>query len=87
MFIIPMSKSKILHAELKENLSNRFNIIKSTLGIQNDAEVVRFLIQNYFNEHIKDRESKARLELEEDRDIIKRFMDRYGDEWRKLGED
>lgn len=87
MIIIPKSKSKILHAELKENLSNRFKIIKSTLGIQNDAEVVRFLIQNYFNEYIKDKESKAKLELKEDREIIKRFMDRYGDEWRKLGED
>jgi CHAD domain-containing protein len=79
--------SKIIHAELKEHLSKRFNIIKSALGIQNDAEVVRFLIQNYFNQNLKEREVIASQNLEEDRKIIKQFMDKYGEEWRKLGEE
>lgn len=80
-------KLKILHTELKGNLSTRFEIIKSTLGIQNDAEVVRYLIQNYFKEYLEGQKIAAREELEEDREIIKKFMEKYGEEWRKLGED
>ena len=80
-------KPKVLHAELKGNLSTRFNIIKSFLGIQNDAEVVRFLIQNYYKEHLEKEKIVAREEIERDRDIIKKFMEKYGEEWRKLGED
>ncbi len=80
-------KPKILHTELKGNLSTRFNIIKSALGIQNDAEVVRYLIQNYFKEYLEGQKMVAREELEEDREIIKKFMEKFGEEWRKLGED
>ena len=80
-------KSKVLHIELKGNLSTRFNIIKSSLGIQNDAEVVRYLIQNYFKEYLEEQRIVAREGLEEDREIIKNFMKEYGEEWRKLGED
>jgi len=80
-------KPKILHTELKGNLSTRFNIIKSALGIQNDAEVVRYLIQNYFKEYFEEKRIVAREGLEEDREIIKKFMKKYGEEWRKLGED
>lgn len=29
----------------------------------------------------------AREDLEEDREIIKKFMEKYGEEWKKLGED
>jgi len=77
----------VVHTELKENLSSRFEIIKSAIGIQNDAEVVRFLIQNYYREHLEGEKKIALEELEEDRKIIKKFMQKYGDEWRKLGED
>jgi len=80
-------KTKVVHTELKENLSSRFEIIKSALGIQNDAEVIRFLIQNYYREHLEGEKKKALEELEEDRRIIKKFMKKYGEEWRKLGED
>ena len=80
-------KPKVLHAELKGNLSTRFNIIKSFLGIQNDAEVVRFLIQNYYKEYLEKEKIVAREEIEHDRDIVKKFMEKYGEEWRKLGED
>jgi len=82
-----MAKSKVVHTELKENLSKRFDIIKSTLGIQNDAEVIRFLIQQYFREHIEELETSAKKELENDGAIIKKFMAKYGKEWRKLGEE
>ena len=80
-------KPKILHTELKGILSTRFDIIKSTLGIQNDAEVVRFLIQNYYLEHLEEEKKTALKEIEDDREIIKQFMEMYGDEWHKLGED
>lgn len=80
-------KPKVLHAELKGNLSTRFDIIKSALGIQNDAEVVRYLIQNYFKEYFERQKKVAMEGLEEDRAIIKKFMTKYGEEWRKLGED
>ena len=81
-----MDKPKILHTELKGNLSQRFEIIKSVLGIQNDAEVVRFLIQHYFRENLERNQINAREEIEKDKDIIDRFMEKYGEEWRKLGE-
>lgn len=80
-------KPKILHTELRGNLSIRFDIVKSALGIQNDAEVVRYLIQNYFKEHLAEKRVEAREELEEDRKIIKKFMKKYGEEWKNLGED
>jgi len=80
-------KPKILHTELKGILTSRFEIIKTTLGIQNDAEVVRFLIQNYFLEHLVGEQKVALKDLEEDRELIKKFMEKYGEEWRKLGED
>lgn len=77
----------MVHTELKKNLSSRFEIIKSAIGIQNDAEVVRFLIQNYYREHLEGERKIALEDIEEDRKIIKKFMEKYGDEWRKLGED
>ncbi len=80
-------KPKVLHTELKGILSSRFEIIKTTLGIQSDAEVVRYLIQNYYLEHLEGEKKAAFKELEDDKDIIKKFMERYGKEWRKLGED
>ena len=79
--------SKILHAELKSNLSTRFEIIKSFLGIQNDAEVVRYLIQHYYKENLESKNSSERAELEKDREIIRKFMEKYGEEWKRLGED
>ena len=80
-------KPKVVHTELKGNLSTRFNIIKSSLGIQNDAEVIRYLIQNYFKESLESEKTGAIEELERDREIVKIFMEKYGEEWRKLGED
>ncbi|MHA1301304.1 MAG: hypothetical protein ACTSO9_17920 [Candidatus Helarchaeota archaeon] len=82
-----MVKTKIVHTELKGNISKRFEIIKDTLGIQNDAEVIRFLIQQYYREKLESTKLNAKEELERDKKIIKEFMKKYGAEWRKLGED
>jgi len=82
-----MAKSKVVHTELKGWISKRFEIIKSRLGIQNDAEVIRYLIQQYYQEHLETVELSDKEELEKDKAIIKKFMEKYGDEWRKLGED
>ena len=80
-------KTKVVHTELKGILSSRFDIIKSALGIQNDAEVIRFLVQNYYKEHLEGEKKLAVEEIVEDRTIIKKFMEKFGEEWKKLGED
>jgi len=82
-------KPKKVHAELSILLSNRFDSIKFSLGIQNDAEVLRFLIQHYFNEKF---ESSERFFIKgtnpkEDQNAINRFFERYGEAFRKLGEE
>ncbi|HME51496.1 MAG TPA: hypothetical protein VKM55_04720 [Candidatus Lokiarchaeia archaeon] len=82
-----MDKPKIIHAELKDLLATRFDLIKATIGVQNDAEVVRFLIQHYYQENLEKSAVEARAEVEQDRELITRFMNKYGDEWKKLGED
>jgi hypothetical protein len=80
-------KGKIVHTELKETPSYKFELIKENLGIQNDAEVVRFLIQYYYKTNLEGRESLAQQEADQDRQEISRFMKKYGKEWRKLGEE
>ena len=82
-----MGKSKIVHTELKGNISKRFEIIKLILGIQNDAEVIRFLIQYYYRENLEGDKLLKRVELERDKDIIDEYMKKYGEQWRRLGED
>ncbi len=81
-----MTKSKIIHTELKGKLSKQFEIIKSTLGIQNDAEMVRFLIQQYYRDHLEGKKLPARKELKQDKPPINKFVKKYGVEWQKLGE-
>ncbi len=82
-----VKKGKIVHTELKGALSHRFELIKESLGIQTDAEVMRFLIQQYFKSNLENREIFAQKEVDQDRQEINRFMKKFGEEWRKLGED
>ena len=81
------TNSKVVHTELKKPLSKRFELIKDKLGMQNDAEVIRFLIQEYYSKHYSIHVSNAQTEIKNDRHIIQEFMEKYGEEWRKLGED
>jgi metal-responsive CopG/Arc/MetJ family transcriptional regulator len=82
-----MSKAKVIHTELKDLLASRFDVIKASIGVQNDAEVIRFLIQHYYQETLERDTNEARVEVERDREVVKRFMAKYGPEWKKLGED
>jgi hypothetical protein len=82
-----MSKAKVIHTELKDLLASRFDVIKASIGVQNDAEVIRFLIQHYYQENLERGANEARIEVERDREIVKRFMDKYGPEWKRIGED
>ena len=85
--ILKKEDSKKIHAKLKVPLSNRFEIIKTYLDIQNDAEVIRFLVQHYYKENLEDKKLSAQEELERDRDAINKFMEKYVSEWRQLGEE
>ena len=80
--------SKKIHTELKGILSTRFEIIKSSLGIQNDAEVIRFLIQYYFRKNYEEKEEiiKGNSTIE-DKEIIDKIMEKYSDAIGRLGED
>lgn len=81
-------KSKKVHAELKNRLSIRFDHIKSSLGIQNDAEVIRFLIQYYYNKEFETKESFVEgTDPKEDAKIIKKIAERYSEALKRLGED
>jgi len=80
-------KPKKVHAQLNILLSNRFDQIKSSLGIQNDAEIVRFLIQHYYNEKFEQIETFIKgTEPKEDAEIINRIAERYKDALKRLGE-
>ena len=80
---------KKIHTELKFLLSNRFEIIKSSLGIQNDAEVLRFLIQYYYRKKFESKEVlfKKGGEPKEDEEIWNRFNKKYSDAFKRLGEE
>jgi hypothetical protein len=86
------SKKKI-HTELKGLLSNRFDMIKSHLGIQNDAEVIRFLIQYFYRKNFQSEEIGKKdlrfikgIDPEEDKKYIDKIMEQYDDAIKRLGE-
>ena len=89
MLVEKAVKPRKVHAELNDLLSNRFGTIKSFLGIQNDAEVLRFLIQHYFNEQFNTSERSfiKATNPKEDIKAINKFFERYGKAFRELGEE
>ena len=82
-----MSNTKKFKVELKETLSKQFETIKSSIKVENDIEVVRFLIRKYYQENFEARNLTLKEELKRDKTLIDKFMEKYGDEWRQLGED
>lgn len=84
--------SKVVHTEFDCLIAHRFDLIKSMLGLKSDGEVVRFLVSDYYNIHLKEKQNqlheKAKVEYEtEIEPMLKDFMAKYGDQWRRLGED
>ena len=85
-------EKKILHIELEEPLNSKFDMVKEHLGLKNDGEVVRFLLTDYFNHHLKKelegkREAAKQLYISEIGPALDTFMKNYGDQWHRLGED
>jgi len=84
--------TKIIHTEFDEKIAFRFSLIKSHLGLKNDGEVIRFLVSNYFTDKLaksnEQSQNHALHEYEtEIEPILNEFMKKYGDQWRRLGED
>jgi len=50
------------------------------------SKIIRFLKPHYFRYHLEEPQMLAKKELEQDKAIIKKFMEKFGDEWRRLGE-
>ena len=84
--------SKVIHTEFDEKIAFRFSLIKSHLGLKNDGEVIRFLVSNYYNDKLAKTQSlnkQAAIEEYESEiePMLNDFMKKYGDQWRRLGED
>jgi hypothetical protein len=81
-----VADSKVINTKLEKNLLFRYEQIKERLGIQNDAEVVRFLVAHYYNNSFKDVGENAQTDYEKALPYINKFMNRYEKEWKNLGE-
>ena len=58
-----MSKErKTIHSRLDEDLAEKFNKITSYLGIQNEAETIRYLIQQFYMKNRKEIEEYCQKE-------------------------
>jgi len=79
--------TKKIHAELKGLLFTRYDIIKSSLGIQDDAEVIRYLIQYFYRKKFEEKETIFRAQSpKDDKGIIDKIIEKYGEAIKKLGE-
>lgn len=96
-------KNKILPIEVKYGQArpkgllkflNQFNIKKGILITKDllkeekfDEKIISFIPLWIFLLKVAKMEFSARNELNHDKMLIKKFMNEYGDEWRRLGED
>ncbi len=85
-------QKKVVHTEFDELNATRFDLIKANLGLKNDGEVIRFLISYYFNQNLKkeynlQREEAKKEYANEIAPMLSDFMEKYGDQWKRLGED
>ena len=85
-------QKKVVHTEFDVLIASRFDLIKANLGLKNDGEVIRFLVSNYFNQNLKVphtlQKEKAMKEYEEEiAPMLSEFMEKYGNQWKRLGED
>lgn len=82
----------MIHTEFDDKIAFRFSLIKSHLGLKNDGEVIRFLVSNFFNDNLaKTQNINKQAAIEEYETeiepMLNDFMKKYGDQWRRLGED
>ena len=80
------SETKIINTKLEPHLLFKYEQIKERLGIQNDAEVIRFLIADYFTRSFSNETNRAQQDYDKALPAISKFMNRYGEEWERLGE-
>ena len=80
------SNTKVINTKIEKNLLYKYEQIKEKIGIQNDAEVIRFLIANFYNESFNDARDSAQKDYEKALPYINKFMEKYGEEWKRLGE-
>jgi len=78
--------SKTIHATLDHFLSVKFDRVKQYLGIQNDAEVIRVLITEIYRQKFIKEIDYAQKDMEKALPFIDSFMEKYGKEWKNLGE-
>ena len=76
---------KIINTKLDANLLFKYEHIKENLGIQNDAEVIRYLIAQFFHANFNEEQKQAHKDFDTALPMINEFMARYGEEWKKLG--
>ena len=77
---------KTIHATLDHFLMVKFNRIKEYLGIQNDAEVMRAIITETYRQKFIKEIDYALKDMEKALPFIDSFMEKYGKEWKNLGE-
>lgn len=80
------SNTKTIHATLDHFLSVKFDRVKEYLGIQNDAEVIRVLITEIYRQKFIKEIDNAQEDMKKALPFIDSFMEKYGKEWKKLGE-
>jgi len=89
MYFITYSMSsnpKTIHATLDHFLKIKFDRIKEYLGIQNDAEVMRAIIAETYRQKFIKEIDNAQKDVEKALPFIDTFMEKYGKEWKDLGE-
>lgn len=80
------SDLKLINTKLDAHLQFKFDLIKERIGIQNDAEVLRFLIAKYYVDHFEKNNQQTQRDYEKALPFIRDVMDSYGEEWKNLGE-
>ncbi|MGV9174214.1 MAG: hypothetical protein ACOC44_14080 [Promethearchaeia archaeon] len=82
-----MSKDqKEIRIKLSGLLLERFNWIKSSLGIRQETEIFRFLVHHYYHENFSDAEleSAKKKTARKGRGLIDQVMDKYRDGMKKV---
>ena len=80
------SNLKTIHTTLDHFLAVKFERVKEYLGIKNDAEVIRVIITEFYRQKFIKEINNAQEDLKKSLSFTDSFMEKYGNEWNKLGE-